>query len=175
VTSIPAVLVLVLAGAALVALGARALFARQRESRWGRFVAADLDDGSLRPLVSERYRLVGRPDALRRTGDGRLVPVELKHRPAPDRGPFRSHRVQLWAYCLLLEETEGRSPPFGILRYRDREYRIPWDEAARTELGRLLAAVNAPYDGRATPSAARCTACRWRSGCDARAEDAARR
>jgi hypothetical protein len=33
----------------------------------------------------------------------------------------------------------------------------------------VRAAVAEPYDGRATPSTARCARCPWRDGCDVRA------
>jgi CRISPR-associated exonuclease Cas4 len=155
-------------GVVLLAVSLRSLFARARESRWGTLEAVDTDAGGARSFVSERYRLTGRPDALRRRPDGRLVPVELKHRSAPPQGPFWSHQVQVWAYCLLVEETEGRPPPFGVLRYRDAEFQVPWDAAARSELLRLLRAASGPYDGRATPSPGRCRGCRWSTGCDAR-------
>lgn len=147
-------------------MSARALLRRAREARWGTLEA--IDAGRPETLRSERFRLVGRPDILRRGPDGRRVPVEVKRRPAPAGDPFRSHVVQVWAYCLLVEETEGRAPPFGVVRYSDREVRVPWNPAARAELIAMRRAVDAPYDGRATPSSARCGRCRWAPGCDAR-------
>jgi len=158
---------LVASGAALAAVSIRALYRRRREGSIGPLVAIDAG----RPVVlrSERYRLQGRPDALRRAGDGRLIPIEVKSRAAPRTGPARSHVVQVWAYCLLVEETTGRAPPFGILRYDDREYRLPWDASARHDLLALRAALDRPYDGRATPSVARCARCPWVRSCDARA------
>jgi CRISPR-associated exonuclease Cas4 len=75
----------------------------------------------------------------------------------------------VWAYCLLVEEAEGDPPPFGIVRYRDAEFQVLWDRSARAELLALRRAVAAPYDGRATPSPARCGRCRWAPRCDARA------
>jgi len=164
----PWTLGLAILGVALVAASLRALIVRARESRWGALESVDAGPVPGRSFASERYRLTGRPDALRRRADGRLVPVERKHREAPAHGPFRSHQVQVWAYCLLVEEEEGAAPPFGLLRYRDAEYRVPWDAAARSELLALLREAGRPYDGRATPSAGRCRACRWASGCDAR-------
>jgi CRISPR-associated exonuclease Cas4 len=159
--------VVFLVGCVVVALCAAELYQRRREARWGALEA--IDAGRPATLRSERYRLIGRPDSLRRGRDGRLVPVERKQRSAPPGGPFRSHLVQVWAYCLLVEDAEGRAPPFGIVRYADREFRVPWDAAARAELLSIRRAVAAPYDGRATPSPARCPRCRWADGCDARA------
>lgn len=159
-------LLLLAVGLGVAAVSAQRLRLRAREARPGGLEA--IDAGRPRTLRSERYRLVGRPDLLRRGPDGRLVPVEVKARPAPSSGPFRSHLVQLWAYCLLAEVADGRPPAYGILRYSDREFRVPWDAAARSELLAVRSAVAAPYDGRATPSPGRCGRCRWAPGCDAR-------
>jgi CRISPR-associated exonuclease Cas4 len=153
-------------GAIATAGCALALVRRARDARWG--VLEAIDAGRPETLRSERYRLVGRPDAIRRRSDGRRVPVEVKQRRAPGHGPYRSHLVQVWAYCLLVEETDGRAPPFGVVRYSDREFEVPWNSAARSELLAVRRAVDAPYDGRATPSPARCERCRWATGCDAR-------
>jgi CRISPR-associated exonuclease Cas4 len=170
---LPSLNLLVAAGVAVVGLGvafaaARGLAARRRERALGALVA--IDAGAPMTLRSARYRLSGRPDVLRRLSDGRLVPVELKSRAAPPRGPPPSHLVQVAAYCLLVEETSGVPPPYGVLRYGDgREYRVPWDTDAKAGLLRLRAEVDRPYDGRATPSPAKCAACGWRPVCDVRA------
>lgn len=170
---LPPLTTLVAAGVALVGLAvalaaARGLAARRRERAHGELVA--IDAGAPVTLRSARYRLTGRPDALRRLGDGRLVPVELKSRAAPITGPPPSHRVQLAAYCLLVEEVTGIAPPYGLLRYGDgAEFAVPWTSTARTELLRLRAALDRPYDGRATPGRAKCARCGWRAVCDARA------
>jgi CRISPR-associated exonuclease Cas4 len=160
-------LVLLLVGLALAAWGARALSDRRREAALGRLVAVDAGAPAL--LRSYRYRLQGRPDALRRSADGTVVPVELKSRATPRGGPARSHLVQVWAYCLLVEESTGRAPPFGVLRYADGEFRVRWDAAARTELLALRAELARPYDGRASPAPGKCARCPWVGVCDARA------
>jgi CRISPR-associated exonuclease Cas4 len=158
---------LVLVGLVVLTLGVRPLVARRRERRLGTLVA--IDPGRPLTLRSDRYRIAGRPDVLRRTPDGTVVPIELKHRPLPPGGAFRSHLVQVWAYCLLVEEATGRSPPFGILRYTDGEVRVPWDPAARAELRSIVRAVRGPYDGRGTPSPGRCARCGWADRCELRA------
>lgn len=159
----------VLGGALAVAVGLRALAARRQEGRHGTLVSVDLS-GQGRLLRSERFAIAGRPDELRRLPDGRVVPVEVKSRPSPPHGPPPSHRVQVEAYCLLVEEDLGVAPPYGVLRYGDGgEFRIPWNRHARDELLALRAEVSRPYDGRASPSVRKCAACRWREVCDARA------
>ncbi len=159
---------LVLGGILLAAVALKLLGDRRRDARAGALVA--IDAGAPMTLRSERYRISGRPDAVRRLADGRLVPIERKSRTTPPRGPPPSHLVQVWAYCLLLEEATGAAPPYGLLRYSDdTELRVRWDAPARSELLRLRAEMELPYDGRATPSPAKCARCRWVVGCDARA------
>jgi CRISPR-associated exonuclease Cas4 len=135
----------------------------------GRLVWTDTD-GSRPVLRSVRHRIAGRPDEIRVLRDGRAIPIEIKRRASP-RGevPF-SHLIQLWAYCLLIEESTGRSPPYGILHYGDGgEIRARWDASARAELEALRSQMDRPYRGEATPSIARCRHCSWRAGCDRRA------
>ncbi|MCI4335735.1 MAG: PD-(D/E)XK nuclease family protein [Thermoplasmata archaeon] len=150
-------------------LSLRALTALRRDRALG--TLRSIDDGPTRTtLYAPRYGLSGRPDAVRTLPDGRTVPVEIKSRNAPSREPPMSHRVQVEAYCLLLEETTGRAPPFGVLRYSDgREWRMPWDSTARAEVLNLLDAVRRRYDGHATPSPAKCARCPWQPSCDVRA------
>jgi CRISPR-associated exonuclease Cas4 len=165
-TSVAALVVLLL-GFVVVAAAARALVARHREAALGPLVAVDA--GAPMTMRSSRYRISGRPDLVRRLPDGRRVPIELKSRPAPPAGPRPSHRIQVAVYCLLLEESTGVAPPFGVVRYGDGvEFRVPWNASARSELLRVRAELDRPYDGRATPSVAKCARCGWRAVCDAR-------
>lgn len=161
----PLVLAAALAGVGLAALAGYQLLRRREDRRWGELLA--IDAGRPVTLRSERYRLCGRPDVLRRGSDGSVVPVEVKHRPLPARGPFRSHSVQIAAYCLLVEETTGRAPPFGILRYDDGEAVVPWTAERRAEIVALLRELAGPYAGRADPSPAKCAGCRWSPECSA--------
>ncbi len=165
---------LLAAGVVAFAAGAVSLARGRAERRLGSLVSVDV--GPSRALRSERYRLVGRPDAVRRRPDGTFVPVELKHRPYPAGGPFPSHTIQLAAYCLLLEEATGRAPAFGVLRYDDREVIVPWDAPLRRRLLALLVEVRAEYDGRADPAPAKCAGCSWSPECTAsRARESYRR
>jgi CRISPR-associated exonuclease Cas4 len=160
----------ILGGGIALWVGARALTLRHREARYGSLVSVDVSPGTGPLLRSVRFRISGRPDELRQLPDGHLVPVEFKSRPSPRNGVPRSHRIQVAAYCLLIEETTGRPPPYGILRYGDGgEARVRWDRAAREELLEVRNELDRPYTGRATPSLARCARCPWRGVCDARA------
>jgi CRISPR-associated exonuclease Cas4 len=88
---------------------------RQGRSRLGLDggVVVAADDSRLRvpTLRSSRLGLVGRPDHLLRSGDA-LIPVEQK--PSARRVQ-PSHVMQIAAQCLLVEETYGVRPPFGIV------------------------------------------------------------
>lgn len=93
---------------------------------------ADAGDGRAPLLRSERYGLQGRPDYVVQEGR-RYIPVEVKSGSAPA-VPYESHKLQLAAYCLLIEEATGQAPPYGILRYDDRAVRVSYDIALRSEL-----------------------------------------
>jgi CRISPR/Cas system-associated exonuclease Cas4 (RecB family) len=169
-TVVPVVVLFVLAGVALVA-GAGWALSRLLASRWsGSLVGADDGRSGNPDLCSDEYGLMGRPDEVWQLRDGTLIPVELKSRAAPASGVLPSHRVQVEAYCLLIESTTGRSPPYGVLVYAGGVRRtVRWDGWARQEVIRLLAEVRGPYDGRAAPTVAKCRGCRWRTDCDVRA------
>ncbi len=138
----------------------------------GRVVSADM--GSWRrsdqPLFSHRYQLTGRPDYV--VADGMdLVPVEVKSGCALAQ-PYDSHVLQLAAYCLLLGESAGRRPPYGILRYADRTFEIPYTRELEQELLAVLEEMRADLvDGDAPRNhddPRRCAACGYRQECDER-------
>jgi len=75
---------------------------------------------------SQKYGLSGRPDYIMKLGDS-LVPVEEKKGRTPQ-GPLFSHILQVAAYCLLIEDTKGTTPPYGLLKYPGREDQIEYNE-----------------------------------------------
>ena len=123
-----------------------------------------------RPLFSSRYRLTGRPDYLVRGREG-VVPVEVKSGSAPEQ-PYAAHVLQLAAYCLLVEEQEGRAPPHGILKYGDRTFEVDYTPALRAELLDTLGAIRrdrrARDVDRSHDEAGRCRGCGHRDCCDQR-------
>ncbi len=170
VTSFLAPLVFVIAAGLLLAWALRKWSRVRRQRSIGNLIATDAGAGSPRTLRSERRRLVGRPDLIRQRPDGSWVPIELKSRTTPFRGPPSSHRIQALAYALLIEEDLGRSPPFAVLRYSDGgEFVLPWDSTARAEVLAVLEEIRRPYDGRAEPSEGKCRRCTFRPWCDVRA------
>lgn len=109
----------------------------------GRIVSADV--GGLgapgKPLFSKTFRLVGQPDYLLATRVG-IIPVEVKSSRTPPH-PHPSHILQLAAYCLLVEETEGQPPPYGFIKYPDRTFQVPYTPDLRQMLLDTLEAMRA--------------------------------
>lgn len=123
-----------------------------------------------RPLFSNRYRLTGRPDYLVRSGRD-LIPVEVKSGRAPQQ-PYPAHILQLAAYCLLIEDQEGRAPPHGILKYEDQAFEVDYTPGLRAELiralGRLRQDLAARDVHRSHDEAGRCQGCGYRDRCEER-------
>jgi CRISPR-associated exonuclease Cas4 len=104
----------------------------------GQLISADSEKWSRceRELFSPHYRLVGRPDYLFQEKGG-FIPVEVKSSLSP-RSPYRSHVLQLVAYCLLVEEVTGFAPPYGVIAYKDRRFSVNYTPTLKAELLRIL-------------------------------------
>jgi CRISPR-associated exonuclease Cas4 len=89
-----------------------------------------------RPLKSEVFWLVGKPDYVLRTTQG-MIPVEVKPLRRA-RQPYLSDVMQLAAYCLLIEDTSGIAPHYGLLRYAHQTFKIKWDNQLRDQLLQIL-------------------------------------
>jgi CRISPR-associated exonuclease Cas4 len=94
-----------------------------------------------RPLFSNTYRLIGKPDYLAKDGRN-LIPVEVKSRAAPA-APYLSHVMQLATYCLLVEDVLSEPAPYGYIHYRDKTFRVDFTPSLRAELLKLLAEMRA--------------------------------
>jgi CRISPR-associated exonuclease Cas4 len=90
-----------------------------------------------RSLVAPTYKLAGKPDYLVRQADGSLIPVELKSSRAPAE-PHEGHVLQLAAYCLLVEQTYGVRPAYGIIQYQDRAFAVDYSPDLEEDLLTLL-------------------------------------
>jgi CRISPR-associated exonuclease Cas4 len=118
-------------------------------------------------LYDPATNLTGRPDYLVREGD-QIVPVEVKSGRAPFR-PYDSHRLQLAAYCLLVEAVHGRTPPSGIIKYDDRGFEIPFTYALKNEVLDVVAEMRRfeySQPDRSHHDERRCRACGFLEGCD---------
>ncbi|HKZ90276.1 MAG TPA: CRISPR-associated protein Cas4, partial [Thermoplasmata archaeon] len=76
------------------------------------------------------------------------------------------------AYCLLLEETDGRAPPYGILRYDGTSHEIEYNEdLKKLLLGKVAEMRTALAKGEAHRNHNRpgkCLGCSRRSACPER-------
>jgi CRISPR-associated exonuclease Cas4 len=111
--------------------------------------------------------LAGRPDYVIEQGD-RLIPVEIKSGRS-HAGPRHAHRLQVAAYCRLIEAVYARRPPYGVLQYADQTFAVPYTRDLEEELRRTVASLQRDL-GRALDrshhSPERCRACGSRDVCD---------
>jgi CRISPR-associated exonuclease Cas4 len=106
----------------------------------GRLIYADTHQNwrpNDNPLYSSTHHLTGKPDYLVENPKA-IIPVEVKSTPAPEI-PYLGHLLQLAAYCLLVEETTGRTPSHGLLKYAGALYEVDFTQELRRELLDTLA------------------------------------
>ncbi|MBC7234548.1 MAG: CRISPR-associated protein Cas4 [Chloroflexi bacterium] len=136
----------------------------------GRIIYADGADWQRSPpLRAPAFCLVGKPDYVIRKGRD-TIPIELKPGRRANE-PYEADVLQLAAYCLLLEEATGKRPPYGLLRYRECTFRIPYTHRLRQtlldilqEMRRDLSATSVP---RSHQDPRRCAHCGYRAVCTA--------
>jgi CRISPR-associated exonuclease Cas4 len=120
------------------------------------------------PLIARQFGLVGKPDYLLLVR-GRTIPVEVKPGRRAAR-PYESDLMQLAAYCLLVEETDGVAPPYGLLRYAEQTFRLDYTPQVREQLLDLLDEMRAALDdqdcARSHDEPRRCGACGFFDQCD---------
>ncbi|MDQ3012417.1 MAG: CRISPR-associated protein Cas4 [Acidobacteriota bacterium] len=168
----------ILAAAFLLGLAAMAMLAlsnylrRQSGLPEGEVVYEDAS-GQGRELFSKRLGLSGKPDYLLEDTEGNLIPVEVKSGYAPrgDR-PYESHRLQIAAYLLLVEEVLQRTAAYGLIRYRNRTLRVDYTDELHAELMdtidqmRTLLARGEAHRSHNHPQ--RCMRCSMAHACDER-------
>ena len=69
-------------------------------------------------INSDKLGLVGVIDQIEISREN-IIPVELKTGKAPDGGIWPSHKIQLAAYLMLIEEEFSKQPEYGKVRYLD--------------------------------------------------------
>ena len=123
-----------------------------------------------RPLYDANLRLTGKPDYVVQQG-GVLLPVEVKSAWSPP-APYDSHILQLGAYCLLIEQTSGKRPPIGILKYRNRTFSIDYTSALEDSVLNIVREIrqqkNRNDAHRSHDEPKRCARCGFRATCDQR-------
>ncbi len=136
----------------------------------GRIVYADpgLWGKPEKPFYDSALGLTGKPDYLVKQR-GAIIPVEVKSMWAP-REPYDSHVLQLGAYCLLAERHFGLRPDHGLLRYRNRTFKIPFSTALEDEVLDAIHAIRSYKEldniCRSHDQPNRCARCGYRERCD---------
>ena len=134
----------------------------------GKIEYIDLDDSKV--FKSKKYGISGRPDYVIKVG-GHLIPVEVKKGRTPQ-GPLFSHIVQVAAYCLLIEETSGKAPPYGIIKYPEQEHELEYNVDMKNVLlqkvDEVRAALEAGDAHRNHKRPGKCKSCSRRAVCPER-------
>jgi CRISPR-associated exonuclease Cas4 len=121
-----------------------------------------------KPLFSRELGLTGKPDYLVRQ-NGLIIPVEVKSGRSPER-PHDSHIFQLAAYCLLVEKSFGKRPPYGIIHYKERDFAVDYTPELESALLDQLAEMRRDEYRDDVPRShedpARCRRCGFRNVCD---------
>jgi CRISPR-associated exonuclease Cas4 len=121
-----------------------------------------------KPLYSAALDLTGKPDYLIEK-NGQIIPVEVKSGHAPD-APYDSHIYQLASYCLLVEKTYNKRPPYGIIHYEGRDFAVDYTRELEASLLELLAEMKKDERKkevhRSHEQASRCKRCGFKDVCD---------
>jgi CRISPR-associated exonuclease Cas4 len=120
------------------------------------------------PLVDRQLGLTGKPDYLVER-DGVIIPVEVKSGRTPA-APYDSHIFQVAAYCLLVEKTYGKRPPYGIIHYPNRDFAVDFTAQLESSLLDQLADIKRDEVRSDVPRShedmARCRGCGFKKVCD---------
>jgi len=120
------------------------------------------------PLTDRELGLTGKPDYLVEK-DGRIIPVEVKTGHTPS-APYDSHIFQVAAYCLLVERTYGKRPPYGIIHYPSRDFAVDYTAELESSLLDQLADIKRDEVRsnvlRSHEDPARCRGCGFKKVCD---------
>ena len=97
----------------------------------GKITYSDLNKPA-KPFFSKKYMIAGKPDYII-SSNNTLIPVEFK--TSSSNKPHLNHKMQLAAYCHLIEENYGGFVPYGIIVYnKENMFEIPFDPKVRFEL-----------------------------------------
>lgn len=120
-----------------------------------------------KPLYDAALGLTGKPDYLVEI-NGQVVPVEVKTGKTPP-APYDSHIYQIAAYCLLVEKTMGKRPPYGIIHYPEHDFAVDYTHELENALLDILADMRRDERKSEIPrsheSPARCARCGFAEIC----------
>jgi len=157
---------------ALILFGISHLLTKRTGIPDGRIIYSDpgVWKKNLKPLYDAGIGLTGRPDYLIKKGD-QIIPAEVKSSWAP-RSPYDSHILQLAAYCVLVESTYGQRPPYGLLRYKNRTFKIKFtsdlEERVLEKIDVIRKQKNKEDAPRSHNQLNRCARCGYRNICNQR-------
>jgi CRISPR-associated exonuclease Cas4 len=121
-----------------------------------------------KPLYEPTLNLTGKPDYLVELSS-HIIPVEVKSSRVTD-APYDSHIFQLIAYCVLVDRTLGKRPPYGILNYPDRNFAVDFTVAIENTFLDILNEIRIKSQKKNIPrshqSPARCSSCGYQRICD---------
>ena len=121
-----------------------------------------------KPLFYAELGLTGKPDYLVEQ-DGRIIPIEVKSGRTPN-APYDSHIFQVAAYCLLVDKSYGKRPPYGIIHYPHRDFKVAYtpqlESALLEELAEMKRDEVRSEVARSHTDPARCRKCGFRKVCD---------
>jgi len=173
------IILVLLAVIAMVVLGRVSAVLESKEKQVGvapTTVTVSVDGSRTLPVknyVSEIQGLAGKPDAII-VEDGFIIPIERKPlaRKVRDR-----YIAQLLVYMRLVEEFEGKKPPYGylILGPNCRRFKIDNTPDRQAWLQKHLDEMRGILAGEATkptPHPRKCRKCDVRHACSFRIEDA---
>ncbi len=172
------ILLAVLLVVSVIVIDSISSFAKKRSQEAG--VSANTEtvsvDGSdtmpIKEYISDMQGLAGKPDALI-VENGFIIPVERK--PLSKKLRDR-HIAQLLVYMRLIEEFEGKRPPYGylLLGPNCRRIKISNTEARQEWLQKMIDQMRACLEEHkpvpAAPHARKCARCNVRKSCGQRAD-----
>ena len=121
-----------------------------------------------KPLYDPTFNLTGKPDFLVERGDV-IIPVEVKSGRVKT-APYDSHIYQLAAYCLLIQQSFGIKPLYGILNYANKDIAIDYTPQLEQEIIILLRDIRSQERRRnverSHQSPIRCRRCSYLAACN---------
>lgn len=173
------VLLAVLIVCTVIVIDAISLFARGKRKETGtdlKSVTVSIEGNKTIPVrnyISHIQGLAGRPDALI-IEDGNFIPVERK--PLAKKIRDR-HVAQVLVYMRLVEEFEGKKPPYGylILGPTCRRFKIMNSDNRQAWLQKMLDEMRAILEQNAAvrpaPQLQKCRKCPVRNSCSHKIDD----
>ena len=121
-------------------------------------------------IESETLHLRGVIDEVLTLEEGGMAPVDFKFSDAET--VFKAHKLQLYCYCLLIEEAFEKPVKKGYIWYMrsgSRQVEIPFTAAARKEVAEvienILAIVQNEKLPKGTKNTNRCIDCTYKNIC----------